>query len=77
VDNDEPAIRAVNELGRLDRRVIRARFEKRFAASRMANEYECRYRELLALGGHEGRKRPTRSRPTVGTAISIADRESH
>jgi glycosyltransferase involved in cell wall biosynthesis len=69
VDNEEQAIRAVNELGRLDRRVIRARFEERFAASRMANEYERRYRELLAHGGHEGfKKEPARSRLAVETA---------
>lgn len=48
VDGEEQAIKAVKELGRLDRRVVRARFEERFAASRMANEYESRYRGLLA-----------------------------
>ena len=51
VDNEEEAIGAVNELGRLDRRAVRARFEERFAASRMAGEYEIRYRELVARGG--------------------------
>jgi glycosyltransferase involved in cell wall biosynthesis len=53
VDDEEQAIRAVNELGRLERRIIRARFEERFAASRMANEYERQYRELLARAEHE------------------------
>jgi glycosyltransferase involved in cell wall biosynthesis len=47
VDGEEQAIRAVKELGQLDRRVIRARFEERFAASRMAKEYESRYCELV------------------------------
>ena len=51
VDGKEQAIRAVKELGRLDRRVVRARFEERFAASRMAHEYETRYRNLIARGG--------------------------
>ncbi|CUT11563.1 Glycosyltransferase [Bradyrhizobium sp.] len=51
VDGEEQAIRAVKELGRLDRRVIRVRFEERFAASRMAHEYETRYRNLIARGG--------------------------
>ena len=51
VDGEEQAIRAVKELGRLDRRVVRARFEERFAASRMAKEYETRYRNLIARGG--------------------------
>lgn len=51
VDGEEQAIRAVKELGRLDRRVVRARFEECFAASRMAKEYETRYRDLVARGG--------------------------
>ncbi|MGX4803161.1 glycosyltransferase family 4 protein [Bradyrhizobium guangdongense] len=46
VDGEEQAIAAVNEVGRLDRRRVRARFEERFAASRMASEYERQYREL-------------------------------
>lgn len=40
------AIKAVNELGRLDRRRMRARFEERFSAKRMAKEYESQYRTL-------------------------------
>ncbi|MET4218194.1 glycosyltransferase involved in cell wall biosynthesis [Bradyrhizobium sp. LB14.3] len=50
VDGEEQAIRVVKELRRLDRRVVRARFEERFVASRMANDYETRYRELVARG---------------------------
>jgi glycosyltransferase involved in cell wall biosynthesis len=53
VDGEEQAIRAVKELGRLDRRVVRARFEECFAASRMAKEYETRYRDLVARGGRQ------------------------
>ena len=48
VDGEEDAVRAVRELPRLDRRTIRARFEKRFTAVRMAREYEARYRDLVA-----------------------------
>ena len=48
VDGEEEAIRAVRELPRLDRRGIRARFEERFSAVRMAREYEARYSELVA-----------------------------
>lgn len=47
VDGEEQAIRAVSEVGRLDRRMVRARFEERFIASRMAREYERQYRELV------------------------------
>lgn len=69
VDDEEQAIRAVNELGRLDRRVVRVRFEERFAASRMAKEYEHRYRALLGRGGREGfEKGAAISLPAVGTA---------
>ncbi|MCJ9705312.1 MULTISPECIES: glycosyltransferase family 4 protein [unclassified Bradyrhizobium] len=50
VDGREQAIEAVKEIGRLDRSRIRARFEERFAASRMARQYEDRYRELVDRG---------------------------
>ena len=48
VDDAEDAIRAVHELPRLDRRIIRARFEERFTAVRMARAYEAHYRELVS-----------------------------
>ncbi|MGY3533921.1 glycosyltransferase involved in cell wall biosynthesis [Bradyrhizobium embrapense] len=48
VDSEEQAIEAIKEAVRLDRRTVRARFEDRFVASRMAREYESRYRELVA-----------------------------
>ncbi len=46
VDGEEQAIKAIKEAVRLDRRTVRARFDERFVASRMAREYESRYREL-------------------------------
>ncbi|MBV9102154.1 MAG: glycosyltransferase, partial [Candidatus Eremiobacteraeota bacterium] len=49
VDNEDEAVRAIGELGRLDRRKVRARFEERFSASRMARQYEERYRELATV----------------------------
>jgi glycosyltransferase involved in cell wall biosynthesis len=51
VDSEEQAVSAVNELPRLNRRKVRARFEERFAASRMAREYEGQYRKLIAAAG--------------------------
>ena len=48
VDGEQEAIEAVEKVVRLDRRRVRARFEERFVASRMAREYEKRYRELVA-----------------------------
>jgi hypothetical protein len=47
VENEEQAVRAVRDLGRLDRRTVRERFEERFSASRMAREYERCYRGLM------------------------------
>ena len=46
VDNEDEAIAAVRRVGELDRRTVRATFEKRFTAKRMAEEY-IRYYELL------------------------------
>lgn len=50
VDGEQQAIDAVHELSRLDRRKVRARFEERFVASRMARDYEGLYRRLIAEG---------------------------
>jgi glycosyltransferase involved in cell wall biosynthesis len=55
VDNTAEAIRAVGRLDKLFRPSIRSRFEERFSARAMANEY-CRiYRRLINLEGAEGR----------------------
>ena len=48
VENEEQAVMAVDELGRLDRRKVRARFEEQFSAKRMGREYEGKYREMMA-----------------------------
>jgi len=53
VDSEEQAVSAVRELPRLDRRKVRARFEERFSAHRMARQYESRYRELIAAAPSE------------------------
>ncbi|MBR1004649.1 glycosyltransferase involved in cell wall biosynthesis [Bradyrhizobium japonicum] len=50
VDGEEQAIKAVKEAGRLDRSRIRARFEERFEAGRMARQYEEVYRGLITCG---------------------------
>jgi glycosyltransferase involved in cell wall biosynthesis len=49
VEDEEQAIAAVNKLDQLDRRRVRAVFEQRFSASRMAWEYEREYQKLLAV----------------------------
>jgi glycosyltransferase involved in cell wall biosynthesis len=48
VDSLEEAVSAVGRLGELDRRKIRATFERRFSAQRMAEDYVELYRALGA-----------------------------
>ncbi|MBV8397852.1 MAG: glycosyltransferase family 4 protein [Acetobacteraceae bacterium] len=55
VESEDQAVEAVKEVARLDRRKVRARFEERFTASRMARAYEAHYGQLLA-----SRTRPCR-----------------
>ncbi|SFJ72958.1 Glycosyl transferases group 1 [Bradyrhizobium sp. Gha] len=64
VDSDEEAVRALSELPRLDRRRVRARFEQRFSALRMAREYEGLYRELVAAAGGADREPDLQPSPT-------------
>jgi glycosyltransferase involved in cell wall biosynthesis len=47
VDSEEEAVRAVNRIGKLNRREIRRIFEERFTARRMADDYVDIYRELM------------------------------
>jgi glycosyltransferase involved in cell wall biosynthesis len=47
VDGEEEAINAIKRLGQLDRRRVRARFEQRFTAERMAQEYVRHYRSVM------------------------------
>ena len=46
VSDEEEAIQAIKRLGELDRRRIRAQFEKRFTSRRMAEEYLNHYAAL-------------------------------
>ena len=47
VDGEAEAIQAIRRLGELDRRTVRAQFEKRFTARRMAEEYLEHYQTLV------------------------------
>ena len=49
VDDIAGACAAVADLDRLDRRMIRARFEQRFTAERMAKDYVAVYDTLAAV----------------------------
>jgi glycosyltransferase involved in cell wall biosynthesis len=46
VDNEEEALAAIARLGTIDRRRVRAEFEKRFTADRMAKDYLQLYETL-------------------------------
>src|SRR5262245_60610611 len=48
VDDEAQAVKAVGRLGELDRRQVRARFEERFTARRMAEDYVRHYQALCA-----------------------------
>jgi glycosyltransferase involved in cell wall biosynthesis len=47
VDDLDSAIRAAAEVGRLDRRLCRATFERRFSATRMARDYLAVYEDVV------------------------------
>jgi glycosyltransferase involved in cell wall biosynthesis len=47
VEDELSAVSAVGSLGQLDRAAIRAQFEKRFTARRMAQDYLTAYRGLM------------------------------
>ena len=52
VDSEEEAVRAVRRLGEIDRRQVRACFERRFTARRMASEYVALYEDLVRRRAH-------------------------
>jgi glycosyltransferase involved in cell wall biosynthesis len=49
VDNEEEALRAIKRLPELDRRWVRAAFERRFTSRRMADDYLRLYQALSGL----------------------------
>jgi glycosyltransferase involved in cell wall biosynthesis len=50
VDSEEEAVAALPTILSYDRRCVRRRFEERFTASRMAENYQAVYRGLLRMG---------------------------
>jgi glycosyltransferase involved in cell wall biosynthesis len=69
VDTEEEAIRRIGALLALDRGRVRRRFDERFTATRMANDYVKAYKSLIA-GSAE--RRPLRLVPAAaanGTAV--------
>ena len=49
VHDEVTAVAAVSRLGELDRTLVRARFERRFTARRMADDYLDLYKELCVI----------------------------
>jgi glycosyltransferase involved in cell wall biosynthesis len=52
VDSIGDAVAAVGEAAKLDRKLVRAAFEKRFSATRMARDYAAIYEQLLDMPSH-------------------------
>jgi glycosyltransferase involved in cell wall biosynthesis len=50
VDDVEEAVAACRRIDRLDREVVRARFEQRWSARRMAEDYVAVYQRLIMAG---------------------------
>lgn len=75
VDSIDDAVAAIERAGALDRARVRARFEERFTAERMANDYVSVYEYLCRTDPKEVRARaaagggPLTSNPGVGAAI--------
>ncbi len=67
VENEEEAVQAVARLDELDRRSVRAVFERRFTATRMANDYLRHYR---ALTGVALRQEEVDARPVAPRALA-------
>jgi glycosyltransferase involved in cell wall biosynthesis len=55
VDNEEEALQAIANIGKLDRRRVRAEFECRFTAHRMASEYIKHYMALIGERAHHAK----------------------
>jgi glycosyltransferase involved in cell wall biosynthesis len=53
VDSIEGAVRAVGQIGVLNRTAVRQRFELRFTASQMASKYLAVYKKLVAGSKHK------------------------
>jgi len=70
VDSIEGAVRAVEQIGGLDRTAVRRQFEARFTSSQMASKYLAVYEELV---GSKRRKLVKR----VPVAISMLTAGDH
>jgi glycosyltransferase involved in cell wall biosynthesis len=65
VDDEAGAVAALRNLDRLDRRAVRAQFERRFSASRMASDYLKQYDALVRNGIRSALVEPMRPTATL------------
>jgi Glycosyl transferases group 1 len=65
VDSIEGAVRAVGQIGGLDRSAVRQQFEARFTSSQMATKYLAVYEELVGSKRRKLVKSVAISMPTV------------
>jgi glycosyltransferase involved in cell wall biosynthesis len=74
VDTVEQAVTAVRQIQDLDRAKVRAEFERRFTAERMAQDYFAIYRDLLAASSRpaKAKMRNGTRRAAIAPAIRIA-----
>ena len=71
VDSIDEAIVTLPHVMQLDRRAVRRRFEERFTATRMANDYARVYGSLLARAN--GKSVPTQVEPLHATAAQLTN----
>ena len=70
-DSELAAAKAATQIGTLDRKRIRAEFERRFTAHRMAENYVKQY-ERLAAAKREGKSLPLQGTGSFGAARAAA-----
>jgi glycosyltransferase involved in cell wall biosynthesis len=81
VDGEAEAVRAIGHLGELDRARVRAHFEQRFTAKRMAEDYVRHYEALLTSKtnrpGNFAATAPLTSTTLAATGAHHASERSH
>ena len=68
IDDVESGVRAVGQVPQLSRRHVRALFERRFSAERMARDYLAVYRHVCAAGARLERTTASRAQTRAGGA---------
>jgi glycosyltransferase involved in cell wall biosynthesis len=73
VENEEDAVDAITRIGELDRRYVRAAFERRFSARQMAQQYLQCYSDLISRGtSNQQIRAEVGCKPTSGRVRDVA-----